>query len=81
MRRCDAALGLTADGFDDAAVEALDETVGLRLKGLVRRCSISCSAQTQIEGMFPGGLVSGGLPFMSTAKRSVNSLPLSVRMV
>src|SRR5437868_9866002 len=49
-------------------------------KGLVRRCSMPLRAQQVSNGCLPEGFASG-LPFISTAKRSVNSLPLSVRMV
>jgi hypothetical protein len=49
-------------------------------KGLVRRWVMARSAQIRSKGCSPEGL-SWGLPFLSTAKRSVNSEPLSVRMV
>ncbi|WOH67882.1 hypothetical protein RX331_09220 [Bradyrhizobium sp. BWA-3-5] len=75
-----AALWFAADSFGDAAVEAFDEAVGLRPVGLVRRCSILWLAQMTSNGCRPEGR-SCGLAFISTAKRSVNSLPLSVRMV
>ena len=48
--------------------------------GLVSRCWIWWLAQMRSNGCLPEGLPSG-LFFISTAKRSVNSEPLSVRMV
>jgi hypothetical protein len=66
-----AAFVLTTDGFGDAPVEALDQAVGLRMIRL---------GQAMFDAALRAGRP-GGLFFMSTAKRSVNSAPLSVRMV
>ena len=77
----DAAFGLPTDGFDDPAIEAFDEAVGLRPVGSGETVLDAVRlAQTRSKGCRPDGR-SRGLSFMSTAKRSVNSLPLSVRMV
>jgi hypothetical protein len=77
---CAAALGFSADGFGDAAVEALDETVGLRPVRSGQAVINLVVGADQIERVL-AGRPAGGLFFISTAKRSVNSAPLSVRMV
>ena len=64
----------------EAAVEALDHAVGLRPEGAGEAMGDGVPAQSRSKGCWPEGL-SGGLPFLSTAKRSVNSEPLSVSMV
>ena len=72
----------------EAAVEALDHAPRLRegrplvcgRKGWVRRWVMARAAQARSKGWSPDGLP-WGFAFLSTAKRSVNSEPLSVRMV
>ena len=64
----------------EAAVEALDHAIGLRPERRVRRWVMARCAQTRSKGCCPEGL-SWGLAFLSTAKRSVNSEPLSVSTV
>ena len=75
-----AVLRHAAEMLAEAAVEALDHAVGLRAEGRMRRWVIARWAQMRSKACSPEGL-SCGLPFLSTAKRSVNSEPLSVRMV
>ncbi len=72
----------------EAAVETLDHAPRLRggrllvcgRKGWVRRWVMARAAQVGSKRWSPEGL-SWGFAFLSTAKRSVNSEPLSVRMV
>jgi len=47
----DAALGLLSDGLDDAAVEALDETIGLRPIGSCQTMGDTASGADAIEGV------------------------------
>jgi hypothetical protein len=64
----------------EAAVEALDHAVGLRPEGLGEAVGDGARGADPVEGVVAGGL-SWGFAFLATAKRSVNSEPLSVRMV
>ena len=75
-----AAFVLATDGFGDAAVEAFDQAVGLRMIGPGQTMVDAALLAETSKGWLPEGLPAG-LFFMSTAKRSVNSAPLSVRMV
>ena len=66
--------------FAEASVEAFDHAVGLRPERPGEAMGDGARGAEPVEGVSPEGL-SWGLPFLSTAKRSVNSEPLSVRMV
>ena len=71
---------LATDGFGNAPIEAFDHAVGLRMIRLGQAMLDTALLAEAIKGWLPEGRP-GGLFFMSTAKRSVNSAPLSVRMV
>jgi hypothetical protein len=64
----------------EAAVEALDHAVGLRPAGLGEPVGDGARGADPVEGVVARGLP-WGFAFLATAKRSVNSEPLSVRMV
>jgi hypothetical protein len=54
-----AALGLAGDGFDDTAVEAFDQAVGLRVEGFCEAVLDLVLGTEAIEGMPSGGPVMG----------------------
>ena len=64
----------------EAAVEALDHAIGLRPERAGEAVGDGALRANLVKGMLPEGL-SWGLAFLSTAKRSVNSEPLSVSTV
>ena len=55
----DAALGLAADGFDYATVEAFDETIGLRAEGSCKAVTYPALGADAVEGMPTGRAVVG----------------------
>ena len=71
---------LATDGFGNAPIEAFDQAVGLRMIRLGEAMPDTALLTEAIKRMVAEARP-GGLFFMSTAKRSVNSAPLSVRMV
>ena len=75
-----APLFLAADGLSNAAIEAFDHAVGLRVirpgEAVIDAAQLAELIKGVVAGRFPGWLV-----LLITAKRSVNSEPLSVRMV
>ncbi len=64
----------------EAAVEALDHAIGLRPERAGEAVGDGVLGASRSKGCWPEGL-SWGLAFLSTAKRSVNSEPLSVSTV
>jgi hypothetical protein len=65
----------------EAAVEALDHAVGLRPEGAGEAMGDGVLGAEPVEGVLARGFVWGFALFLSTAKRSVNSEPLSVSTV